>query len=63
MNALFDEQVAKGKDIAAQATSSQGDGGASLKTAATEKASAVTQEKTHEATQKGFDALNKSLGQ
>lgn len=63
VSTLFDQQVGKGKDLLNQAAAAQQDGGAALKAAAGEKAAEATQEQTRQATQKGFEALNKALGQ
>lgn len=63
VNALYEKKMAKGQAIAEQAKSAKADGGAAIKEQATEQAQTKTREKTHEATQKGFDKLNKALGQ
>ncbi|MEZ5508014.1 MAG: hypothetical protein R3F47_00200 [Gammaproteobacteria bacterium] len=63
VNALYEKKMAKGQAIAEQAKSASTDGGAAVKAQATEQAQTKTREKTHEATQKGFDKLNKALGQ
>lgn len=62
VNALYEKKMAKGQAIAEQAKSASTNAGA-IKAQATEHAQSKTREKTHEATQKGFDKLNKALGQ
>lgn len=63
VNALYNEKVAKGQALVQQAKDVKADNGAALKAGAAEQAQAKKDEKVQEATQKGFDKLNKALGQ
>lgn len=63
VNARYNEKVGKGQAVLQQAKDVKADNGAGLKASAVEKAHAKRDEKVQEATQKGFDKLNKTLGQ
>ncbi|HVL00275.1 MAG TPA: hypothetical protein VM553_10710 [Dongiaceae bacterium] len=64
VNALYEEKFGQAKALAgqAQATGTEAQG-TDLKAVATQKAQETANQKTQEATAKGFDKLNKSLGQ
>ena len=64
VNKLYEEKMNHGKAVSEQAKSATtGAQGTDVKAVATQKAQDVTNQKTQEATNKGFDKLNKSLGQ
>lgn len=67
VNKLYEEKVNHGKAVSEQAksaaTGAQAGHGTDVKAVATQKAQDVTNQKTQEATSKGFEKLNKSLGQ